>query len=303
MSSRSPDPACCTGFPNTCPCTWLQLQCKPLITNALTFHGYNAPKFYRPLIAPFLAHPDIRCQLRDSLLRAQDYSGFTFTAHRKVQQHTFNHKQALGDWARGKAPTCRCDILRRLAPDAQKFREHYPALGSQFSVGFKAVEQSMLTGTMGNMLVPGRREMSERLTRAFLHWAREYELPTDLTGILEIFEYLWQQHISANASRLDVRNFRNVIKDLVWHNEDHYANRAVCYCPFSSAPVEGPVAEILYEQQEVARRRLKLRYPWAFNFHHRSPTAFALPKHKKDFGCGVSWHTSGWKGSCLDVFR
>ena len=90
--------------------------------------------------------------------------------------------------------------------------------------------------------------------------------PTDLTGIPEIFAFFWEQHPAASGARFtftDVRNIRNVTKDLVWHNEDHHANRAICYCPVlyfdmltaifvdseAFAPIDGHVAELLYEQQ------------------------------------------------------
>ena len=132
-----------------------------------------------------------------SLSCAQDHGRFSSTSQSTAT--FFNHKQASEDWA--KKPTCPCDILRRCAPEADKFGDHFAALRSQVSVGFKTVEKRLLAGTMGNMLFPGRQEMLKELTWEIHRWSRENQLPTDLTGIPEIFEFLLEQHNAAAGAR------------------------------------------------------------------------------------------------------
>ena len=136
-----------------------------------------------------------------------------FKAHRKFQQYLFSHKQALEDWARGIHPcaaaiVCEDCVCEDLPRKHKKLGERYAALGSRFSVGFKAVEQCLLAGTMGNMLFPDRQEMSERLTRAS-SLGRQNQLPTDLTRIPGVFEHLWQIQVYTYEP-MDVRSVRNI---------------------------------------------------------------------------------------------
>ena len=87
------------------------------ITSALQFRGHLAPKCYRPLRVPFMAHAAYRNELRTCVrayisgLKAVipfhvAKSTVVFPRHLRIAQALYNHQDALRQWAAKHQPSC-----------------------------------------------------------------------------------------------------------------------------------------------------------------------------------------------------
>ena len=285
------------------------------ITSALKFKGFGSPKFYRPLRAPFMAHEHYRQELRAcmrSYITASIHavtpfhvpkSTVVFPRHPRVSQALYNHKDALRQWAAGNAPTCQCELLQRFAPEAPKFGGHVAASGDQFQRHMSTLERQVLSGSSADTYFPSKPTMWSLFHDAWTSWCRANDLPGPPQQLQATFDIMWAAHHQAAASRYHcnlVDAIKVKTKGAIWHCEDHHPRSSICFCPvlyhtmldgtFCNPSVFQEVKtgfeSDLRTVQQAAKRALQRRYPWAFRRQTKVPTAYALPKRKKDFQAG-----------------
>ena len=285
------------------------------ISSALAFKGFGKPRMYKPLRAPYMAHSEYRTQLRYVL---RDYitqciravtpfhvpkTSLIFPRHPRVGEVVFNPKNAVRQWASAHSPTCACDVIRQFAPWCSEFEGHVAASGDEFVRKVSHLEQQLLRGSMADTFFPDPHAMQQQFETAMAQWCRQNDLPgppRDMTGT---FQALLGQHLQAVQGRYSsevILSIRQKTKGAIWHCEDHHPRKAICYCPvlyhrvldgtFKKGDVftqiTGNFAEQIDRVQRLAKKALCKRYSWAFRARHKIPTAYVLPKRKKNFQAG-----------------
>ena len=152
------------------------------ITGALKFRGFLAPKCYRPLRVPFMAHDAYRSQLR-TCMRAYisgciqavtpfhvPKSSVVFPKHPRVAQALYNHHDALKQWAARRQPTCRCAAIKRHAPESPLYDGHVVASGVHFKDHLSTLERQVISGSSGDTYFPGQAPMWEQFRAAWTAW-------------------------------------------------------------------------------------------------------------------------------------
>ena len=172
--------------------------------------------------------------------------------------------------------------------------------GQEAARAFPGTAAKMLSGSTNSAVFPRKEKAAEAFEKGIRRWLFRHQ---NVTGILRVFEHLWQHHEQFKLNRFDygkISSIQKMTSGMIWHCEDHHPNRAMVYCPalyhdmltktFLASDifqeVSQGVANLLHDQREDAQRRFRKTYPWAFRATVQTPYAFALPKRKKDFLSG-----------------
>ena len=163
------------------------------ITSALQLRGHLAPKCYRPLRVPFMTHAAYRNELRTCVrayisgcIKAPFHVPYTvaFPRHLRVAQALYNHQDALRRWAAKHQPSCRCEAIKRHAPEAPTYDGHAVASGFHFQCGLSTLERQVISGSSGDTFFPGKRPIWEQFRQAWASWCATITIYRDLPGIL-----------------------------------------------------------------------------------------------------------------------
>ena len=293
----------------------LQMSAGKAIDSALRFKGFEPPRLSVPLTIPFLAGPKIhsvyetglttflvsKSRPLSTLLCAQ--TTLVFAKNPKVFELLYTRKRALRTWASGDKPRCLCDEMQTLFGVTPNFGGHCAVTGQEAARAFHGTVAKMLSGSTNSAVFPRKEKAAETFEKGMRRWLFRHNISQNVTGILRVFQHLWQHHEQFNTNRLDygkVSTVHKMTQGMVWHCEDHHPNRAAVYCPalyhdmltktflasdiFQEVPQA--VADLLHDQREEAQKRFRKPYPWAFRTTVQTPYAFALPKRKKDFLAG-----------------
>ena len=204
---------------------------------------------------------------------------------------------------------------RRWHPDhpeactCAQFREKFP---DNLRHGHIAIELSKVAPDMPCLefsgksnVLPDQKTLMMQLRKAIQRWHRSNGLPVPRDEDTEMTNFIQQQltqHHQHAKNTLNIHMLKALQERLpagIVHCEDHFADRLIWYCPslyhkcitgtFMNAEVfqtseHQPL--LLHEATHQWMLKRLPKHKWAFPNWGRIPTAYVLPKRKKDFATG-----------------
>ena len=119
-----------------------------------------------------------------------------FPHHPRIAQALFNHQDALKQWAACQEPTCKCDIIKKYAPKASTFCGHVAARGIEFTHSLSSLEKQIASGSVTDTFFPDKAQIRTQFLDAWSSWCRTNALPGPPRGLTEVFEQIWEKHLT-----------------------------------------------------------------------------------------------------------
>ena len=155
-------------------------------------------------------------------------------------------------------------------------------------------------------MLPDLKTSTSQLRKAIQRWRRSNGLPVPRNEDTEMTNFIQQQlaqHQQHAKNTLNIHMLKAALQERlpagIIHCEDHFADRLIWYCPclyhkcitgtFMNAEVFQTSEHQPLLLHEATHQRMLKRLPkhkWAFPNWGRIPTAYVLPKRKKDFATG-----------------
>ena len=104
-----------------------------------------------------------------------------FARHPRIAQALYNHQDALRQRAAQREPSCRCEAIKRYAPEAPAYDGHAVASGFHFQRGRSTLERQLISGSSGDTCFPSKAPMWEQFPG---HYGVPPTICRDLPGIL-----------------------------------------------------------------------------------------------------------------------
>ena len=124
-----------------------------------------------------------------------------FARHPRIAQALYNHQDALRQWAAQREPSCRCEAIKRYAPEAPAYDGHAVASGFHFQRGRSTLERQLISGSSGDTCFPSKAPMWEQFRQARASWCAANDLPGPPRNLEQVFHALWSQHAQTVASK------------------------------------------------------------------------------------------------------
>ena len=119
--------------------------------------------------------------------------------------------------------------LFKIAPD---FGGHCAVSGQEAARAFPGTVAKMLSGSTNSAVFPRKEKAAEVFEKGIRRWLFRHNISQNVTGILRVFEHLWQRHEQFKLNRFDYGKISSVHKmtsGMIWRCEDHHPNRAMVY--------------------------------------------------------------------------
>ena len=193
----------------------LQMSARKAIDSALRFKGFEPPRLSAPLTIPFLSGPKLRSVMRQVLrLFLPQYPGLflpfyapkttlVFAKNPKVFELLHTHKRALRTWASGDKPTCLCSEMQQLFKVTPDVGGHCAVSGQEAARAFPGTAAKMLSGSTNSAVFPRKEKAAEVFEKGIRRWLFRHNINQNVTGILRVFEHLWQHHEQFKLKRFD----------------------------------------------------------------------------------------------------
>ena len=79
-----------------------------------------------------------------------------FPRHPRVAQALYNRQDALRQWAAKHQPSCRCEAIKRHAPEAPTYDGQCCRFGFHFQCGLSTLERQVISVSSGDTFFPGK---------------------------------------------------------------------------------------------------------------------------------------------------
>lgn len=287
------------------------------LKSILAVHDLPLPHQPRPLIMAFLAHAEyktrIKSLLKQFILRYQEHwAPFHWPSttivegkHVTIADCLHNWKRSMREWTWNPPKECRCHEVLRKYPDLPKNTDGHIAGGLQSSHLPHHLNFLSNTCTKDGCFLSKARYESYG-AQQLKQWLRQ-EVHSHLLSILqqewqELLAEQWKQHHdTVTAERRftvkDVCTVKALLPSVIFHNEDHHPNKLCVYCPlryhalllktFQDTAVFSPVkwTPVQYRVHQLSQcsKRIRKRYAWGIKLNCQIPSAYILPKGKKQF--------------------
>ena len=100
-----------------------------------------------------------------------------FPRHPRVAQALYNRQDALRQWAAKHQPSCRCEAIKRHAPEAPTYDGQCCRFGFHFQCGLSTLERQVISVSSGDTFFPGKAPMWEQFRQAWASWCATNDLP------------------------------------------------------------------------------------------------------------------------------
>ena len=166
-----------------------------------------------------------------------------------------------------------------------------------------APDQHFLQHSGKSTFFPSTNKLKQALLRAVQRWHRQHHLPIPTPQDKEALKFvehqlllLHHQHLQRSLNIHIIGNAIKNIPDGVIHCEDHFPNRLMWYCPHAYYEAVGatfldpdvfqiidlpPLTHHLSTYNSITK--LLPQYRWALRDWGKLPTAYTLPKAKKQY--------------------
>ena len=271
----------------------------------------QTPKPSKPIFVQPLMHPSFTTNLRTFLKQAiskhKDHitpffipsTRPVFTKHRTMKDIIHSWREAHRRWHPEHPEACTC----------QPFREKFPHSLHDGHIAIElckvAPDVPCLKFSGKSNVLPDQKTLAVQLRKAIQRWHRSNSLPVPRDEDTEMTTFIQQQlaqHQQHATNTLNIHMLKALQERLpagIIHCEDHFADRLIWYCPqlyhkcitgtFMNAEVFQTSEHQPLLLPEATHQRMLKRLPkhkWAFPNWGRIPTAYVLPKRKKDFATG-----------------
>ena len=271
----------------------------------------QTPKTSKPIFVQPLMHPEYTSNLRTFLKQAINkhkdlITPFfipstrpVFTKHRTMKDIIHNWREAHRRWHPDHPEACTCAQFRKKFPD--NLRHGHIAI----ELSKVAPDMPCLEFSGKSKVLPDQKTLTTQLRKAIQKWHRSNGLPVSRDEDTEMTNFIQQQitqHQQHAKNTLNIHMLKALQERLpagIVHCEDHFADRLIWYCPslyhkcitgtFTNAEVFQTSEHQPLLLHEATHQRMLKRLPkhkWAFPNWGRIPTAYVLPKRKKDFATG-----------------
>ena len=273
----------------------------------------QAPKPSKPILVQPLMHPQFTANLRNYLKQAiskhKDHippffipsTRPVFTKHRTMKDVIHNWREAHRRWHPDHCDACTCQLLAGKFPECLH-NGHIAIELCKVAPDMQCPEYSGKSNVL-----PDRKSLTVQLRKAIQTWHRSNGLPIPKNEEPEMTDFIQQQlteheQHATHTHTLNMHMLKALQERLpagIVHCEDHFADRLIWYCPMlyhkciSGTFMNAEVFQTSEHQplllHEATYQRMLKRLPkhkWAFPNWGRIPTAYILPKRKKDFAMG-----------------
>ncbi len=230
-----------------------------------------------------------------------------FAKHPAVHEILCNFKAAVQDWSDSVPAKCTCAILRQfpsccLVPLSAE--SHLVLDGAKLAPYLSSSIGAIASGSLNNKFFPNYSKCETQFQTAFLNWSKSNSVPTTSPKWIHLcFLELWnqhRQHLADHISTTSIKGLQQLFPDCIFHNEDKHASSLRIYCPclyhacltktFADPQIFQPTGEtpsvVLRITVQHLRNTFSSRYPWAIGTGQMLPSAYVLPKSKKQFQSG-----------------
>ena len=293
--------------------------CLQAIDRAIKFWKGPAVRRRIPLRAPWLLDPEWRKRLRhllvDHIHTMTPYNitlqtpstSIVFTKYPSVMDSLCNHKDIATQWADQQTPTCICPKLTLTAFLGDRINpyDHVVLEGETMqNPSDNPAFHSIASGSLNNKIFPPKKEVLSQLISGINAWTKHQGLPTlPRRYITSVWDPAWRDQTASLTNHIthkDVKLFRSLLPEAVFHNEGKKASSLRIYCPclyhtcltntFSDSKIFQPLTakptEIIQHTLIHLHRRYGKCYSWAMGKGRELPNAYVLPKKKKGYGSG-----------------
>ena len=210
-----------------------------------------------------------------------------------------NWREAHRRWHPDHPEACTCKLVAEKFPDSLH-NGHIAIELCKVAPDMQCLEYSGKSNVL-----PDQKTLTLQLRKAIQRWHRSNGLPVPKDEEPEMIDFIQQQltqHQQHATHTLNIHMLKALQERLpagIIHCEDHFADRLLWYCPLlyhkciSGTFMNAEVFQTSEHQplllHEATYQRMLKRLPkhkWAFPNWGRIPTAYILPKRKKDFATG-----------------
>ena len=269
------------------------------------------PKPSKPIFVQPLMHPsftsDLRTFLKQAISKHKDHitpffipsTRPVFIKHRTMKDIIHNWREAHCRWHPEHPEACTCK------PFGEKFPDNLHDGHIAIELCKVAPDVPCLEYSGKSNVLPDQKTLASQLRKAIQRWHRSNGLPgpkDEETGMINFIQQQLAQHQQHAKNTLNIHMLKALQERLpagIIHCEDHFADRLIWYCPqlyhtcISGTFMNAEVFQTSEHQplllHEATYQRMLKRLPkhkWAFPNWGRIPTAYILPKRKKDFAMG-----------------
>ena len=266
----------------------------------------SKPIFVQPLMRPSFTS-DLRTFLKQAISKHKDHitpffipsTRPVFTKHRTMKDIIHNWREAHRRWQPEHPEACACKPFR------EKFSDNLHDGHIAIELCKVAPDVPCLEYSGKSNVLPDQKTLASQLRKAIQRWHRSNGLPgpkDEETGMINFIQQQLAQHQQHAKNTLNIHMLKALHERLpagITHCEDHFADRLIWYCPqlyhkcISGTFMNAEVFQTSEHQplllHEATYQRMLKRLPkhkWAFPNWGRIPTAYILPKRKKDFAMG-----------------
>ena len=291
--------------------------CLQAIDRAIKF--WKGPPVRRriPLRAPWILTPEWNKRLRrlivdhmhtmtpHNITLQTPSTSIVFTKYPSVMDSLCNHKDIATQWADQQSPSCICSTLAPFSPKPRTSTDHIVLEGeTMLPPKTSPAFSSIASGSLSNKIFPPEKEIYTALLQGINSWTRHHGLPPlPRRHVLSLWDSVWPDHVTHLTNHIthkDIKRFRSLFPNAVFHNEDKKASSLRIYCPchyftcltntFADVQIFQPLSaaptEIIHLTLIKLNRRYGKAYPWALGKGRELPNAYVLPKKKKDYNSG-----------------
>ena len=281
------------------------------ITTALKKRRLPVPKGKSPILTRPMAHPEHTKHLQQFLRQRVDKhrdltipfhtpsTKVIYRRHPYVQELLRNWRRAHHMWRPNDPPACTCKHLQQAFPQ----HVHQDHIAAPLQV--LCPSQKFLEFSGKSTVFPKLACSTTQLRQAITKWHICNQLPAPQADDMHLDQFLQHQaapHKQASQHHLNIRIVQAIsstIPDGVVHAEDHRPGRLLWLCPqlyhqaitatfqdptiFQQSPAP-PLTFHMHINQQLSH--LLPRYRKHFQDWGKIPTAYILPKRKKQFSKG-----------------
>ena len=263
----------------------------------------SKPIFVQPLMHPSFTS-NLRTFLKQAISKHKDHitpffipsTRPVFTKHRTMKDIIHNWREAHRRWHPEHPEACTCKPFKEKFPD--NLHDGHIAI----ELCKVAPDVPCLEYSGKSNVLPDQKTLASQLRKAIQRWRRSNGLPVpkdEETGMINFIQQQLAQHQQHAKNTLNIHMLKALQERLpagIIHCEDHFADRLIWYCPqlyhkcitgtFMNAETSEHQPLLLHEATYQRMLKRLPKHKGAFPNWGRIPTAYVLPKRKKDFAMG-----------------